>query len=172
MCEGAAAEHDIRATLPRPAAGDAVDPITLAPVDEVTVTTLVDNVYDALLASSDMIARAPIAAGTAQAHQFESGSTLVGLVAEHGYSALVNVRRDGRSTSLLFDTGLSPNAMGRRLQDAGRVGAARRPGGAGRVWRATAPSPVWGSGRPLGQTSSGCGRTPAMAAARRFIRLG
>ena len=111
MCEGAAAEHDIRATLPRPAAGDAVDPITLVPVDEVTVTTVVDNVYDALLASSDTITRAPFTAGTAQAQQFESGSTQVGLVAEHGYSALVTVRRDGTSTSLLFDTGLSPGAM-------------------------------------------------------------
>lgn len=111
MCDDLAAAPDIPAALPRPAAGDAVDPITLVPVDEVTVTTVVDNIYDALLAGSDTITRAPFAAGAAQAPQFESGSTQVGLVAEHGYSALVTMRRDGTSTSLLFDTGLSPGAM-------------------------------------------------------------
>jgi 7,8-dihydropterin-6-yl-methyl-4-(beta-D-ribofuranosyl)aminobenzene 5'-phosphate synthase len=35
--------------MPRPVVGDAADPITLEPVDEVAVTILVDNSYDALL---------------------------------------------------------------------------------------------------------------------------
>jgi 7,8-dihydropterin-6-yl-methyl-4-(beta-D-ribofuranosyl)aminobenzene 5'-phosphate synthase len=42
---------------PRPALGDAIDPIGLAPVDEVTVTTLVDNVYDALLPDDERTTR-------------------------------------------------------------------------------------------------------------------
>jgi 7,8-dihydropterin-6-yl-methyl-4-(beta-D-ribofuranosyl)aminobenzene 5'-phosphate synthase len=49
MCDspGDAAEAGIAA--PRLAHGTAVDPIGLEPVDEVVVTTLVDNVFDALL---------------------------------------------------------------------------------------------------------------------------
>ena len=75
------------------------------------VTTLVDNVYDALLTGDDTITRVPLAAGTAQAPQFEPGRTTVGLMAEHGFSALVTVRRGESTTSVLFDTGLSPDAM-------------------------------------------------------------
>jgi 7,8-dihydropterin-6-yl-methyl-4-(beta-D-ribofuranosyl)aminobenzene 5'-phosphate synthase len=105
--------------MPHPVTGSAVDPITLEPVDEVVVTTLVDNVYDALLDSDDAVKRAPFSAGTAQAPQFESGITTVGLMAEHGFSALVTVRRGSTTTSILFDTGLSPDAM---VTNASRLG--------------------------------------------------
>jgi 7,8-dihydropterin-6-yl-methyl-4-(beta-D-ribofuranosyl)aminobenzene 5'-phosphate synthase len=111
VCTDSAAAHDISASLPRPASGDAVDPIELVPVDEVVVTTVVDNFYDALLASDHTITRAPLAAGSAAAAQFESGSTQVGMIAEHGYSAMITVRRGDSSTSVLFDAGLSPDAM-------------------------------------------------------------
>src|SRR3712207_8425104 len=40
----------VGAAAPRAAPGAAVDPIALVPVDEVVVTTLVDNVFDGLLA--------------------------------------------------------------------------------------------------------------------------
>ena len=120
MCEGAAAAADIHAAAPRDVTGSAVDPIALAPVDEITVTTLVDNVYDALLAGNGAITRAPFTAGTAEAPQFELGATQVGLIAEHGFSALVTVRRGNTTTSLLFDTGLSPDAM---VINADRLGA-------------------------------------------------
>jgi len=96
---------------PRPATGQAVDPIALEPVDEIVITTIVDNVYDALLTSDERVTRTPFSAGRAQAPQFESGSTTVGLMAEHGFSALVSVRRGSTTTTLLFDTGLSPDAM-------------------------------------------------------------
>ena len=36
---------------------------------------------------------------------------MTGLVAEHGFGALVTVRRGDRTTSVLFDTGLSPDAL-------------------------------------------------------------
>jgi hypothetical protein len=42
---------------PRPVDGNAIDPIALAPVDEVVVTTLVDNVYDALLGGDETVIR-------------------------------------------------------------------------------------------------------------------
>jgi 7,8-dihydropterin-6-yl-methyl-4-(beta-D-ribofuranosyl)aminobenzene 5'-phosphate synthase len=111
MCEESATAEDLRAATPHPVVGDAVDPISLDSVDEVVVTTLVDNVYDALLGGEETITRAPLAAGMARAPQFESGTTQVGLMAEHGFSALVSVRSGTTTTSVLFDTGLSPDAM-------------------------------------------------------------
>lgn len=90
MCREPATAGDVRAAMPHPVAGSAADPIALEPVDEVAVTTLAGNVYDALLTSDDSITRAPLAAGTAQAPQFEPGRTNVGLMAGHGFSALVD----------------------------------------------------------------------------------
>jgi len=87
-----------------------VDPIHLEPVDEVVVTTLVDNVYDALLAGGDGVRRPGVRA-TVAAPQFDGGRTAPGLRAEHGFSALVTVRRGTSTTTLLFDTGVSPDGM-------------------------------------------------------------
>src|SRR3954449_9264667 len=112
MCDGASGTPmEAALVAPRPALGDAIDPIGLEPVDEVVVTTLVDNVYDALLPGDERTTRASFGVGLAEAPQFEDGETAVGLRAEHGFSALVTVRRDATTTSLLFDTGLSPDAM-------------------------------------------------------------
>jgi 7,8-dihydropterin-6-yl-methyl-4-(beta-D-ribofuranosyl)aminobenzene 5'-phosphate synthase len=111
VCVESGTTADIRTAAPRPVTASAVDPIALAEVDEVVITTLVDNVYDALLDGDQTVTRAPFTAGTAQAPQFESGATTVGLMAEHGFSALVTVRRGATTTSVLFDTGLSPDAM-------------------------------------------------------------
>jgi 7,8-dihydropterin-6-yl-methyl-4-(beta-D-ribofuranosyl)aminobenzene 5'-phosphate synthase len=120
MC-GTATGSSVDAALaaPRAALGDAIDPIALEPVDEVVVTTLVDNVYDALLTSDEMATRVSFGVGIVKAPQFEDGQTAVGLRAEHGFSALVTVRRDATTTSLLFDTGLSPDAM---IVNADRLG--------------------------------------------------
>ncbi|MEP6697409.1 MAG: MBL fold metallo-hydrolase [Pseudonocardiales bacterium] len=119
MCDTTADTGRIHDAAPRPAPGQAIDPIHLQPVDEVIVTTLVDNVYDALLAGDERVTRAPFHAGVARAPQFEGGSTAVGLMAEHGFSALVTVRRGTTTTTLLFDTGLSPDAM---VTNADRLG--------------------------------------------------
>jgi 7,8-dihydropterin-6-yl-methyl-4-(beta-D-ribofuranosyl)aminobenzene 5'-phosphate synthase len=119
MCDAVADADDVRAAVPRPASGAAVDPIALEPVDEVLVTTLVDNVYDALLTGDDRVRRASFGVASAAAPQFDGGSTTVGLVAEHGFSALVTVRRRDTTTTLLFDTGLSPTAM---VTNADRLG--------------------------------------------------
>jgi metal-dependent hydrolase (beta-lactamase superfamily II) len=84
------------------------------------IATLVDNVYDAVLTDDGRTTRAPFSIGPAQAPQFEAGSTTVGLMAEHGFSALVSVRRGTNTTTLLVDTGLSPGAM---ITHAGRPSA-------------------------------------------------
>jgi 7,8-dihydropterin-6-yl-methyl-4-(beta-D-ribofuranosyl)aminobenzene 5'-phosphate synthase len=120
MCDATGGSAgDAALVAPRPALGEAIDPIGLEPVDEVVVTTLVDNVYDALLTSDERTTRVPFRAGPVEAPQFESGRTMVGLRAEHGFSALVTVRREATTTSLLFDTGLSPDAM---MVNADRLG--------------------------------------------------
>src|SRR3954447_9504379 len=102
MCDGGSAGGGVRAPPPHPAPGPAQDPIPLEPVDEVVVTTLVDNVFDGLLTGGDGIARAPLSSGVVTAPQFEGGRTMPGLRAEHGFSALVTVRRGTTSTTLLF----------------------------------------------------------------------
>jgi 7,8-dihydropterin-6-yl-methyl-4-(beta-D-ribofuranosyl)aminobenzene 5'-phosphate synthase len=114
--------------MPRPVEGPAVDPIALAPVDEVVVTTLVDNSYDGLMpdmgpAKRRRMARVP----PVPAPHFEGGTTVPGLVAEHGFSALVTVRRGSRRHTLLFDTGVSPGGMAANMErlgiDAGDIEA-------------------------------------------------
>ncbi|HZZ48959.1 MAG TPA: MBL fold metallo-hydrolase [Pseudonocardia sp.] len=120
MCDGLHAHpHEVVASVPRLASGDAVDPINLEPVDEVRITTLVDNVYDALLPDQGPVTRAGFTTRDAPAPQFEGGFTTPGLVAEHGFSALVTIRRGTRETTVLFDTGLSPDAM---VTNADRLG--------------------------------------------------
>ncbi|MFE5033445.1 MBL fold metallo-hydrolase [Streptomyces sp. NPDC056683] len=98
-------------SAPRVAEGPAVDPVTLPEVDEVTVTTMVDNTFDALLASAAGVTRAPVGTGRTAAPQFAGGETVAGLRAEHGFSALVTVRTGNASSTLLFDTGASPDAL-------------------------------------------------------------
>jgi 7,8-dihydropterin-6-yl-methyl-4-(beta-D-ribofuranosyl)aminobenzene 5'-phosphate synthase len=121
MCDASGAStRDVFASVPRAAPGPAVDPIALEPVDEVRITTLVDNTYDALLVSDHRAQRPGPDTATRAAPQFEGGATPVGLMAEHGFSALVTVRRGTRETTLLFDTGLSPDAM---INNADRLGA-------------------------------------------------
>jgi 7,8-dihydropterin-6-yl-methyl-4-(beta-D-ribofuranosyl)aminobenzene 5'-phosphate synthase len=120
MCDASTAQRaEVLASAPRPAPGPAVDPIGLAPVDEVRITTLVDNTFDALLTGDERIIRPSFGALTAPAAQFAGGATTEGLVAEHGFAALVTVRLGERETTLLFDTGLSPRGM---VDNAERLG--------------------------------------------------
>lgn len=138
MCEGGGhggAGHsgdeeraEARAALPREVAGDAVDPILLEPVDEVVITTLVDNSYDGLMADMGPARRwAMSRTPPVPAPQFEQGETVPGLVAEHGFAALVTTRRGDRRHTLLFDTGVSPNGLADNMErlglDAGDIEA-------------------------------------------------
>ena len=114
--------HDaaVSGAMPRAAAGAAVDAIALEPVDEVTVTTLVDNSYDALLPDVGPARRVGLGrTPPVPAPLFEEGTTAPGLVAEHGFSALVTVRRGDRGHTLLFDTGVSPGGMADNMERLG-----------------------------------------------------
>jgi 7,8-dihydropterin-6-yl-methyl-4-(beta-D-ribofuranosyl)aminobenzene 5'-phosphate synthase len=106
--------------MPREIEGEAVDPIALEPVDELTVTSLVDNSYDGLMVDMGPARRAAMAqTPPVDAPQFEQGETVPGLVAEHGFAAMVTTRRGNQTHTLLFDTGVSPNGLGDNLERLG-----------------------------------------------------
>lgn len=112
--------HEVAEATPRPFPGSAVDPIRLGPVDEMKITMLVDNVFDALMASGGPARRSsqgrlPLI----DAPVFEGGKTRDFLAAEHGFSALITIRRGERVHTLLFDTGISPDGMARNMERLG-----------------------------------------------------
>ncbi|HET7048717.1 MAG TPA: MBL fold metallo-hydrolase [Solirubrobacteraceae bacterium] len=78
----------------------------LATVDRVEVTVVIDNYLDLLMAGQDGVVRY-------QARDFGAAEQLV---AEHGFSALVSVERDGDRRTVLYDAGLTPHAVGRNLE--------------------------------------------------------
>ncbi|MHB8575511.1 MAG: MBL fold metallo-hydrolase [Dehalococcoidia bacterium] len=96
---------------------EAVRPIltALEPVDALSITTLVDNVSDMLLVDQGPAKRA-YGVGSSPTPMTPSSTLLEGrgpdaLKAEHGFSALVSIRKDGQEHRLLFDTGVSPDGM-------------------------------------------------------------
>jgi 7,8-dihydropterin-6-yl-methyl-4-(beta-D-ribofuranosyl)aminobenzene 5'-phosphate synthase len=112
--------HEALHAHPRQAVGDAVDPIVLEAVDEIVITTLVDNSYDGLMGDVGPARRTGMGrTPRVDAEQFEGGTTVAGLVAEHGFSALVTVRRNDRSHTVLFDTGVSPEGMAGNIERLG-----------------------------------------------------
>jgi 7,8-dihydropterin-6-yl-methyl-4-(beta-D-ribofuranosyl)aminobenzene 5'-phosphate synthase len=96
-----------------------METIPLAPVDSVTITTLVDNVADLLLADEGPAKRPPLSSATAgdvPARFLERGTTGDALRAEHGFSCLVTIAKDGRTTRILFDAGLTPDGLAENMR--------------------------------------------------------
>ncbi|MBV9355981.1 MAG: MBL fold metallo-hydrolase [Chloroflexi bacterium] len=87
--------------------------IPLEPVDSLTVTTLVDNVFDVFMPDQGPARRvSPASSGRTQpSATMVGGLTQDQLIAEHGLSLLLTVIRGERSHTLLFDTGVSPSGM-------------------------------------------------------------
>ncbi len=84
--------------------------MSLHEIDQVTVTILMDNSTDLLLTNSDHATRTPLI--------MNEKFNLPPPIAEHGFSALVNVVKydrnnntRGNSNSFLFDTGVSENGV-------------------------------------------------------------
>ncbi|HKE76005.1 MAG TPA: MBL fold metallo-hydrolase [Acidimicrobiales bacterium] len=100
---------------PRPLGDADIEPIPLEPVDRVVLTTLVDNLTDALLLDQGPAKRHGLRAvsGRPRLAQslLEEGGAYDGLMAEHGFSMLVTVERGDRRTRILFDAGMSPDGM-------------------------------------------------------------
>ena len=97
--------------------------LPLEPVDELSVLTICDNVTDMLLPDQGPAKRLPLA-GMARAPILEAPTILGGKaadvpLAQHGFSALVEVRKGGRVRRLLFDTGLTPDGCAGNLRRLG-----------------------------------------------------
>lgn len=89
--------------------------IRLEPIDTVSITILMDNIADALMPDMGPAKRFGMASfGTIQripAATIAEGEVEDRLKAEHGFSALVTVHKDGRERRILFDAGVSPDGM-------------------------------------------------------------
>jgi len=88
--------------------------IPLEPVDSLTVTTLVDNVFDTFMPDQGPAHR--ISPATAPRSTLPNATMIDGLVpdqliAEHGLSLLLTVTKGDRTHRFLFDTGVSPDGM-------------------------------------------------------------
>jgi 7,8-dihydropterin-6-yl-methyl-4-(beta-D-ribofuranosyl)aminobenzene 5'-phosphate synthase len=77
----------------------------LTEVDRVEVTVVIDNFLDVLMAGEEGVVR----------YGGRDFGAPEQLVAEHGFSALVSVERDGDRRTVLYDAGLTPNAVAGNL---------------------------------------------------------
>jgi 7,8-dihydropterin-6-yl-methyl-4-(beta-D-ribofuranosyl)aminobenzene 5'-phosphate synthase len=103
--------------------------VELVPVDRVEVTVLVDNVTDPLLVDQRAVARMnwpkALLGGLPRASARVSPDMGVpdALIAEPGFSALARITKDGRTRTVLFDTGVSPNGMVENMRRLGIAAA-------------------------------------------------
>jgi 7,8-dihydropterin-6-yl-methyl-4-(beta-D-ribofuranosyl)aminobenzene 5'-phosphate synthase len=88
--------------------------IPLAPVDSLTITTLVDNFVDMLLLDQGPAKRLGLPTDktpTLKAGVLEEGALADSPLAEHGFSALISFAQNGREHRVLFDTGMTPSGL-------------------------------------------------------------
>ena len=93
---------------------ETVEPIPLEPIDSLSVTTLVDNTTDLLLADDGPAKRAPLALSAypqVPARFLEGDQTSDLLRAEHGFSCLVRMTKADRTITILFDAGVTPDGL-------------------------------------------------------------
>lgn len=99
----------------QPGVMDDLDPrivFGLEPVDSVTVTTLMDNVTDIFMPDQGPAHRWPPYSGPWRpADTMDGGQAPDALLAEHGFSVLVTVSKNGSRRQILFDAGTSPNGV-------------------------------------------------------------
>jgi 7,8-dihydropterin-6-yl-methyl-4-(beta-D-ribofuranosyl)aminobenzene 5'-phosphate synthase len=93
-----------------------VQHITPAPVDAVTITTLIDNGVDVLAENAGPARDATYRRERVPNSVMAGGLAFEGLIGEHGYSALVKVRAGERSTTVLYDAGLSPDGLRKNMR--------------------------------------------------------
>lgn len=80
-------------------------------VDRVRLVTLVDNAVDNTAPDVGPVRRRSFGEDLTAASAMIGGEVRRPLVAEHGFSTLIEVTVGGRTRRLLFDTGPSPNGM-------------------------------------------------------------
>ncbi len=117
MCTDFSHDHaDVAVAGPRPEPQvELRDPVALAPADAVTLTTLVDNSSDLLLADQGPVKRAGLlaaaGAGRLPTSVLDTGEAYDVPLAEHGFAMLVTVTRGGSDHHLLFDAGMTPDGL-------------------------------------------------------------
>ena len=99
--------------------------LPLEPVDELNVLTVCDNAMDMLLPDEGPAKRLSLAGMSRQAPMLDAPTLANGKVpdaplAQHGFSALVEVRKGDRVHRLLFDTGVTPDGCADNLRRLGR----------------------------------------------------
>ena len=91
-----------------------MESIPLKPVDGVTITSLIDNSVDLLMGDMGPATRAPLAGPRVPRLKtafLVGGEGYDGLQAEHGFSALLNIKKGDKSHTVLFDAGLTPDGL-------------------------------------------------------------
>lgn len=80
--------------------------IPLLEVDEVKITLIMDNTIDLFMPGNEIV------------HRFDSSKSPLtaddgfsGLIAEHGFSALLQVKSGNKQATVLLDAGMSPNGI-------------------------------------------------------------
>jgi 7,8-dihydropterin-6-yl-methyl-4-(beta-D-ribofuranosyl)aminobenzene 5'-phosphate synthase len=96
--------------------------IPLTAVDRVEVLTVIDNVMDSLLSSTDVAKRVGVAGREMQrlpqveAPLLEAGHAAEAPIAEHGLSLLISVTLGDRRRTVLFDTGSTVDGLTHNLR--------------------------------------------------------
>jgi len=95
-----------------------METIGLEPVDSVTVTSLVDNLTDMTLLDQGPAkrARGNGPPPTIAARFAVDGRTPDVPLAEHGFSALLTVRKGDREHRILFDAGVTPDGLSENMR--------------------------------------------------------
>lgn len=90
-----------------------MQPVQLQTVDAVKISILADNLFDALLPDQGPAKRPQLGASAPHvaAPLMIEGNTFDGMLAQHGFSALVSLTQNGHEHHILFDTGATPDGM-------------------------------------------------------------
>jgi 7,8-dihydropterin-6-yl-methyl-4-(beta-D-ribofuranosyl)aminobenzene 5'-phosphate synthase len=94
-------------------------PVPLEPVDTVHITTLVDNAGDMLLPDQGPAKRPGLGGTTVPrlpAAFLEGGEAIDAPLAEHGFSALITIRKNDSERRVLFDAGLTPDGLAENMR--------------------------------------------------------
>jgi 7,8-dihydropterin-6-yl-methyl-4-(beta-D-ribofuranosyl)aminobenzene 5'-phosphate synthase len=88
------------------------------PVDSVEVTILADNFFDGLLVSEGPARRPSLGPQLLNVPTpfMEGGLAFDQPVVQHGFGALVDVRKNGRGHRMLFDTGATPDGLAENMR--------------------------------------------------------
>jgi Metal-dependent hydrolases of the beta-lactamase superfamily II len=86
----------------------------LLEVDEVKITIVMDNTIDAFMTDNKIVHR--FAMSKSPLISADGFSTLI---AEHGFSAMIQVKRGNRQATVLLDAGMSPNGILHNMRSLG-----------------------------------------------------